>query len=227
MTTFREIDVRCAVCGELQPAVTLTSTSSFGPPDLDLRPSAPRRWALPYTVQRCRECGYCARSLGELPDGAAETVRSPVYHGVLESSRLPALARSLFCAALVREAAGDSDGAGWRFLEAAWACDDVPDPVQARVCRQRAVEMFRRALDRGEAAAPPGVVLTLVADLLRRGRCFEEAQVVASTARDVLGELHDDEQFATTSDIARYIGELAAAGDDAAHCCDEAFAVEE
>lgn len=227
MTTFHEVAVRCAVCGELQPALTLTSTSQFGPPDLDLRPAAPRRWALPYAVQRCRACGYCAQSLGELSDRAAETVRSHVYRGVLERSKLPALARSLFCAALVREAAGDHDGAAWRFLEAAWVCDDVPDPPQARVCRQRAIEMFRRALDRGEADAPPGVVLTLIADLLRRSRRFDEAQAVAGGALRALGELERDEQFATTADIARYIGELAAAGDDALHCCDEAFAVEE
>lgn len=227
MTTFREIDVRCAVCGELQPSLILTSTSSFGPPDLDLRPGGPRRWALPYTVKRCRRCGYCARALGEMDVGADEVVGSPVYRGVLEDSRLPALARSLFCAALLREAADDFDGAGWRFLEAAWACDDVPDPAQARVCRQRAVEMFRRALSTGKAEATPGVVLTLIADLLRRSRQFDEARAVAASAERELAELVEDEQFATTVDIARYIGVLAEVQDDAAHCCGEAFAVDE
>ena len=226
MTTFRETEVRCAVCGERQSALTLTSTSSFGPPDLDLRPAGPRRWALPYTVQRCRACGYCARSLGEAPPGVASTVASPVYQGVLDDSRLPSLARSLFCSALVREAAGDPDGAGWRFLEAAWACDDVPDPGQARICRGRAVEMFRRALVTGEAKAPAPVVLTLVADLLRRARRFDEALDAGAAAQRELAELEGDEEFAATAEIARYIGSLAETGDDAAHCCGDAFAAE-
>lgn len=143
----------------------------------------------------------------------------------MEDSRLPSLARSLFCAALVREGAGDVDGAGWRFLEAAWACDDVPDPAQARVCRDRAVEMFRRALLTGEVAAPRGVVLTVIADLLRRARRFDEAGAVATEAQRALAEL-EDEEFATTADVARYIGALAASGDDAAHCCADAFAPE-
>ncbi len=46
MTTMTEIEVRCAVCGTLARKATLTSTSSFGPPDLDLRPNGPARWAL-------------------------------------------------------------------------------------------------------------------------------------------------------------------------------------
>lgn len=225
MTTFRETTVRCAVCGELQQALILTSTSSFGPPDLDLRPAGPQRWALPYAVQRCGACGYCAGSLGQAPRGAEATVRSVTYRGVLEGSRLPSLARSLFCAALVKEAAGDADAAGWRFLEAAWACDDVPDPAQARVCRDRAVELFRRALVTGEAKAPRGMVLTLIADLLRRARRFDEAGELAAQAQLALAEL-EDEESAPTVDIARYIGALAASGDDAAHCCGDAFAPE-
>ncbi len=38
MTTMREIDPRCALCGALSPTAELTSTSAFGPSDLDLRP---------------------------------------------------------------------------------------------------------------------------------------------------------------------------------------------
>jgi hypothetical protein len=226
MTTFHEIDVRCAVCGELQRALELTSTSTFGPPDLDLRPNGPRRWALPYAVQRCTACGYCNGSLGEAPPRAADTVESPVYREVLERSQLPSLARSLFCSALVQETAGDPHAAGWRFLEAAWACDDVPEPAQARHCRDRAVEMFRRALELGEARAPTGVVLTVTADLLRRARRFEEAASVADRAAETLAELTGDEDDAATAEIARYIGALAERGDDHAHSCAEAFAAE-
>ena len=107
MTTMREIDVRCAVCGALSRRAELAGISAYGPPDLDLRPNGPARWALPFLVQRCESCGYCARSIGHAPPGAREVVESTVYREVLERSRLPRLARSLFCAALVHEAVGD------------------------------------------------------------------------------------------------------------------------
>ena len=120
MTTMREIDVRCAVCGTLSRKAELTSTSSFGPPDLDLRPQGPARWALEFEVQRCDTCGYCARSIGQAPPDARALVESVVYREVLQRSKLPKLARSLFCAALVNEAAGEAEASAWRFLEAAW-----------------------------------------------------------------------------------------------------------
>ena len=91
---MREIDVRCAVCGVLGRKAVLASTSSFGPPDLDLRPNGPARWALPFKVQRCDACGYCADSIGSAPTNAKDVVESVVYRDVLERSKLPGLARS-------------------------------------------------------------------------------------------------------------------------------------
>ena len=146
MTTMQEIDVRCAVCGVLGKKAELASTSSFGPPDLDLRPNGPARWALPFKVQGCDACGYCADSIGQAPPDAGAVVESPIYRGVLERSKLPGLARSFFCAALVEEAAGKREAAGWSFLSAAWACDDRDAAGQARSCRLRSAEMFERAL---------------------------------------------------------------------------------
>ena len=87
--------------------------------------------------------------------------------------------------------------------------------------------MFRRAVQTGEVEALAGVVLTLIADLLGRSCRFDEAQIVASGAKRALAELEGDEEFAITADVARYIRTLAAAGDDDAHCCGDAFAVDE
>jgi hypothetical protein len=38
MTTLFEVDRACAVCGQESRQLSLTSTSAFGAPDLDLRP---------------------------------------------------------------------------------------------------------------------------------------------------------------------------------------------
>jgi len=145
-------------CGTLGRKAVLTSTSSFGPPDLDLRPQGPARWALEFEVQRCDSCGYCAGSIGQAPPDARAVVESLVYREVLQRSKLPKLARSFFCAALVAESAGEAETSAWWFLQAAWACDDRNARAQARICRERAAEMFVRALETGETERPAPVM---------------------------------------------------------------------
>lgn len=105
MTTFQELDVRCAVCGEPARVVELTSTSSFGPPDLDLRPQGPARWALSLGVQRCGSCGYCAAELGKALPGAAEVVRSALFAEARVRTELKPPARDWFCEGLTRATA--------------------------------------------------------------------------------------------------------------------------
>src|SRR5688572_15998771 len=111
-----EVDIRCAVCGEPARVVELTSTSSFGPPDLDLRPQGPARWALALEIQRCGACGYCAPELGKAPPGASEVVRSALFEIARARTELPATARDYVCAALVHEGVGDTARAAHAFL---------------------------------------------------------------------------------------------------------------
>ena len=224
MTTVTEIDVRCALCGLLSRKAVLTSTSSLGPPDLDLRPQEPARSALQFEVQRCDGCGYCAASIGQAPIGARETVETIVYRDVLERSKLPKLARRLFCAALVSEAAEEPEDAAWLFLKAAWACDDKRARAQARTCRERSAEMFHRALESGEADGSPAFVLTLSADLWRRAGRFDEAIAAAAEAEQFCDT--DEEEAAGTVAVASFILELAKSGDDKRHNTAEAFAGE-
>lgn len=221
---MNEIEVRCAVCGTLGRKAVLTSTSSFGPPDLDLRPQGPARWALEFEVQRCNGCGYCAGSIGQASIGARETVESVVYRDVLERSNLPRLARSLFCSALVSEGAGEPEQAGWLFLKAAWACDDKGARAHARTCRERSAEMFARSLERGEVETPQAVVLTLSADIWRRARRFDEATRAAAEAEGLLTDGSDDEDASGAALVAAYIRGLAECGDDTLHNTAEAFA---
>lgn len=227
MTTVREVDVRCAVCGARSRVAELESTSSFGPPDLDLRPHGPARWALEFGVQRCRSCGYCAPSIGTAPPGAAEAVASVVYRGVLERSRLPRLARAYFCQALVAEWAGRASCAARAFLAAAWACDDARASEQARICRDRAAELLERAIEQGDHEPPREVVLCVLADLRRRAGRFDEALEACAEAESVLAEAGDDEGAGATAAVASFIRALAEAGDDECHNAAEAFAADE
>lgn len=226
MTTISEIDVRCAVCGALSRRAALTDVDSFGPPDLDLRPQGPARFLLDMSVQRCDACGYCARSLGQAPPGVKATIESVAYRDVLERSDLPGVARMLFCAALVAESGGHLENAAWRLLEAAWICDDRSARAHARTCRERAVEMFDRALRAGEARAHEAVVLTLTADLLRRAGRFDEALERCDRVPAVVAEA-DDEELDGTANVAAFIRYAAEQRDDASHHMGEVFAGEE
>jgi hypothetical protein len=224
MTTMRQIDVRCAVCGALQQAAELTSTSAFGPPDLDLRPNGPARWALPFRVQRCESCGYAAPSIGSAPREAAEMVGSVVYRGVLERSKLPSLARTYFCAALVEESAGRDEAAGWAFLSAAWACDDAGASRHARSCRERAAEMFTRALEAGALELPREVAQTLVAELWRRAARSDEALAACDAAeQELAGDADEDNEGSPTATVIEFVRSLTLGEDSDGHNSAEAF----
>ena len=225
MTTMSEIDVRCAVCGTLGRKADLTSTSSFGPPDLDLRPHGPARWALEF------RCSAATRA-GTAPSRSA---RRRVGAAVSRVACLPRCARAveaaaprshLFCSALVEEAAGRPEASGWDFLAAAWDCDDRSAAGHARSCRQRAAEMLERALERGEVSAPRPIVQTLIAELWRRAGRFEDALAACAVAGDELAETETDGEDGVlpTAAVIAFIRDLSIAGDDEAHSCAEVFA---
>jgi hypothetical protein len=224
VTTFLEVDVRCAVCGEPARVVELTSMSSFGPPDLDLRPQGPARWALALGVQRCAACGYCAPELGKAPPGAAEVVHSALFETARARSELPGTARDYVCEALVREGVGDPDRAAHAFLRAAWACDDAGAVSQARICRERAAEMLRLAISGGDMRMPREVAFAVLADVERRARRFDEALAACDEAEWALEGVDADDERASTWAVVSFIRERAEAGDDACHSAAEAFA---
>ena len=182
MTTMTEVEVRCAVCATLGRKAVLSSTSSFGPPDLDLRPQGPARWAIEFSVQRCDSCGYCADSIGQAPVGARAIIDSPVYRKVLAASRgCPGSpARSLRSArrrgcepARGGRLAVPRGSLGVRRQERSDASGDLPRTGS------RDVRKGARAR-RGDRAA--AVVLTLTADVWRRAGRFEEAIAAATQA---------------------------------------------
>ena len=215
------VTVRCALCGAASAQHVLASTSTFGPPDLDLRPNGPARWALQFQIQRCPRCGYCAENIGQRARGARRAVASIVYRDVLDNARMPELAREYFCAALVAEAAGLRDAASSHFLSAAWVCDDAEAVEQARICRDRAAEMLAAAIEWGDVPSENPVVHGVRADVLRRAGRYDEALA----ALDAASSSEDDEPTQAATVLA-YIRELAEAGDDDPHSVAEAFASE-
>ena len=75
------------------------------------------------------------------------------------------------------ENAGRFAAAGWGALAAAWAGEEQGEAEEARRCRERAVEFWRRAEEAGESITRRGlpVAQLLLAETLRRLGRFEEA----------------------------------------------------
>ena len=131
----------------------------------------------------------------------------------------------------MNEAAGEAEASAWRFLEAAWACDDRNARAQARICRERAAEMFVLALETGETERPAPVMHTLIAEVWRRAGRFDEALEECAAVETELGleqnEPDDDGERAGTATVATFVRNLAIAGDDDVRNCAEAFADDE
>ena len=101
MTSFDEYSVTCAICDHICDVAFLTSTNSFGSPDLDSRPPSMARETLPFQLMFCEDCGYCAYDLAQAPEGAEEIVHSADYQTQLGDPSLPALSNQFLCRALV------------------------------------------------------------------------------------------------------------------------------
>ena len=124
MTTIVPIEQSCAVCGGSSEHYALGSTSTFGAPDLDLRPPPLERDTLQHQIQCCPHCGYCADDIAEAPEVASELVATAEYQTDLKRESFPELTRHFLCASRVLRAAGQIAESGWMALKGAWAADD-------------------------------------------------------------------------------------------------------
>jgi hypothetical protein len=198
MTTIRQELVTCAVCGELTQVLVMDSTSTFGPPDLDLRPAEIARSSIFAWIQRCSSCGYCAPTMDEAAPTTREVVNSDAYRTQLADEDLPELARSFLCSSMIFEEQGDEAAAAQNAIEAAWVCDDEDLPAAATRCRLRAIELLR---------ADQSTDYALIVDLLRRAGRFEDAIAQADAAlADEEGELVAVLAFSRSLALARDSG---------------------
>jgi hypothetical protein len=218
MTTIRQELVTCAVCGELTQVMVMDSTSTFGPPDLDLRPAEIARSSIFAWIQQCSSCGYCAPTLDEATPSAREVVNSDAYRAQLADEDLPALARSFLCSSMVFEEQGDEAAAAQNAIEAAWVCDDKDLSGAATQCRLRAVELLRGSEAEGDAYSDPSTKYAVIVDLLRHAGRFEDAVAQADAAlADAEGEV---------AVVLAFSRSLALAGDPGSYTVGDAMAAE-
>jgi hypothetical protein len=124
VTTIKEVEKKCALCGKESKQIVLVSTNTFGSPDLDTRPPEMERSTIGCWIHSCLWCGYCATDISEGIEKASEIVRSYAYQQQLHNPRFPDLANEFLCFSLILESVGYYADAGWPSVHAAWACDD-------------------------------------------------------------------------------------------------------
>ena len=169
MSTFYRVDRKCGVCGKSSKHTALSSTNSFGSPDLDLRPPEMKRSTMPLWVEVCPHCGYASSNLEKDGKRHADFIGSEEYKTCEGNPLESGLAQAFYKQALLLKRDGQTDNAYDRFLYAAWACDDVRDEEGALVCRGKAIELFDETMKEDEN------LLLRHIDLLRRAGRFDKA----------------------------------------------------
>lgn len=176
-------DIPCGVCGKVSEVNVLASSNSRGYDDLDRRPPEMYRSTMRYWVQRCAECGYCARYLNRTVPCAAEVVKSSEYLAQLNNPDYPKLANSFSCESIIEEHDKNYGNAIMSMLAASWACDDAKMNDAAIACRKRAIDLIL-IQEKTTKITDWGTIL--VVDLLRRTCQFEQAHKAVAERRSMM-----------------------------------------
>jgi uncharacterized protein (DUF2225 family) len=181
MTTLREIELSCPVCGNSFYSQAVVTTNAFGGKRTDFHERAAGTQPLAYLIHMCGECGY---SGGER-DFNREAEVSPLLKEHVLNELTPNVPLATTGSAKYEAAAKVAEWQGLEerniadlLLRAAWCCVDEGDIEAERYFRRHAVWMFERALAKydGVAGDERAVLTYLVGELWRRIGDTSQAQ---------------------------------------------------
>jgi hypothetical protein len=159
---------QCAVCTNTTTYTCVDPRARIDSRDLDGRPYELSIIALPYWVQQCGTCRFCAEDVRLAHPDARNIVKNSAYLAQLNDTGYPFLAREYLAAAHVCRMTERYAEAGWHALRAAWKCEDMLHPM-AGFCRNQTVLSFELALQHGQAVgATPFEHAVIIGDVLRR-----------------------------------------------------------
>jgi hypothetical protein len=175
MPTIDKIKAVCAICGNESKQTILTSSSSFGPPDLDFRPSAPAKIMNKYLIHKCPKCGYCNNNLSEEIPGSFKKIKEPQYKRLLKQWGMPRKAKQFLCHAyLILDS--NKKSAFNSYLQASWICDDWFFSTKSERCRRLAISVIEE-LDPTPNSEEGTIEVLIYIDLLRRVGEFHLAKL--------------------------------------------------
>lgn len=216
MTTFGFQDITCAHCGAVSNQQILTSTNTFGSPDLDLRPPEMQRSTMDFWLQECPACGFVSSELDDAEEGIRDILATDAYQSLLTSERSGKPASRFLRRSLIDEKLGRFASAAEQILCAAWAADDEGTSSAAEY-RSRSADLFLMAIEAMPREAGETITLrTRVVDILRRSERWEEAIGIAT----VLLAEHDLDP--TIRSVVEFGRSLAQNHDASAHTVQDA-----
>ncbi|MBQ2654605.1 MAG: hypothetical protein IJF83_13715 [Methanobrevibacter sp.] len=127
MTIIRNFDEKCSVCGKSSPQPVLTSTNSFGYPDLDFRPPEMQRSTMNTWIHECPHCGYVAGNLEEDADFPDDFLKSDEYLSCEGNDFKSDLSKLFYRSYLISRHKGDVMMCFLSLRNCAWKCDDYED----------------------------------------------------------------------------------------------------
>lgn len=211
MTTINRLVKKCMHCGALNRCDEITSTSSFGLPDLDTRPAPLARQAIEFGAHRCTHCNYASENLERKIIFDDSILTSENYIKVLKSD-YPELAKNYILASMIRESIGNYNDAALFMLQACWVLDDKD--IDAKKTRIVAAKLFEKTEGMETARL-------IIIDLYRRAEEYDAAKMMINKSREfisdpfmkdvlkceeVLVDIYDSECH-SCDDIEKFIGE--------------------
>lgn len=178
-----EEKVICGCCGKESTQTVVLSYSSFGAMDLDARPAPFGRHVLPYKVQECPHCHYCAYDIAE--KNISHLALDENYENIVADDSIAETPKKYYLLGYLQSKNFEHRKAGISYLNAAWYYDDVKNAEKAVFFRKKAAqELSQHALknDDGDAAL-------ILLDIFRRIGEFEEAKGLI----EWLGETGEEE----------------------------------
>ena len=166
MTIITKIKMKCSVCGKTSQRAVMTSTNSWGRPDLDLRPAPMHRDTMNVWLMECPHCGYVAEGLNNELKTTSDILKSEEYLTCEGNDFKSDLSKRFYRRYLISKAEKEYNSEFYSLLHCAWACDDADDGL--------AVEMRKLAVNLVDNVDDENENLKLIkADLLRRSLQFE------------------------------------------------------
>lgn len=211
MTTILPQLINCIICNTPNEVYLLTSTNSYGYPDLDYRPNGMARNTLIYQIQTCSNCGFSAPVISEdfidmLSENrkeqkqqlklVKELIQTKDYKALLNKRKFPDLFNSFCAASLIQEKIGNLGIAFNLAIKAAWSADDRNNKDAAIYARNKAIMLLEQLT---EEHIDKATKVLINIDLLRRTEKFKEANNLINLANNVL----EDEEVLKIIDYQR------------------------
>lgn len=163
--------MKCAVCGKASHHPVLTSTNSFGYPDLDLRPPAMQRNTMNTWIYECPHCGYVSSDLEKPLEISEDFLKCESYMTCEGHDFKSDLAGLFYKAYLISKKQNELQGEFYNLLYCAWVCDDADDELAVDV-RITATDVISMLIEADSKDRENFIVMK--SDLMRRSGKFDE-----------------------------------------------------